>query len=581
MKKIVLIVLILFYYNNLISQNLVPFLKSNGKYIYLNSVTLEKINNEEYDDALLFKESYAFVKKGTYWGMLNKKCEPISNFNLLLGKYGVEYATERGSSFYNDKFNFEKSVFGIFGPTNNFNEKYSVVYDNKNKTIILSNKGEIINSEYDDIKIVNATFKNSKCYIFKNNNKKGIIDTNFSVIHNKLYDNIELINNTDLFKIKEKNKYGILNDLGEESIEIKYDDIEFKENGSIFKIRNNSKFGLANYYGEFYFQPKLDYIKDIRMFNDSTFIFTYLNRDTIGLMNNFGKKVFFKIIPGLSKLIGNKDEIIDKYLSFDGLNDTLIYFQYNNYLKNKTEFNYYQITSSFKISKRVEENTIFYSGSNQNTNYDKIYIINSNGVRFNPKYIKTENKIYYDDINSVEIKNKRIGFIVKLNGKSKIIDANANDYIVNSEYQYIYLSYTDDKYIIFQCVSDNNTYDYYIYNYIINDVKLIKHYEYNIENDFTYNFIPFKLGNKYQFLDFAKNKLISESVDNYKLSSGKRFLILKNDNKYGIYDLFNIKNHLPIIYDDIIFNDKSNFILVSKNNKTYFINIINNLSFFE
>jgi hypothetical protein len=588
MKKIFLIINILIFYNSLNSQNLVPYLKNNGKYVYVNSQNLEKFNNDEYDDALLFKENYAFVKKGNYWGLINKKCESISMFNILLAKNGTAYVTERGMGFYNNKFNFEKSVFGIFGPDNNFNEKYTEVYDNKNKTIILSNKGEYLSSNYDDIKVVKAKFKNSDFFIFKNNNKKGIIDTNFLIIHNKFYDDIELIYNTDLFKIKEKNKYGILNDIGEESIKIKYDQIQFIDNGSFFKIQNNGKWGLANFYGEVYFQPKLDFIDDIGMFNDSTFIFTFLNKDTIGMMNNFGIKVFFRVIPGLSKSIIPKNDLIHKYLSYDRINDSTIYFTFNNYLNKKNQYNYYELSNTFKILKRNNE-SYYRSGSDlitESSNYNQLYLPNPNGdgVRFNQKYIKTENRKYYDDINLVEINNKRIGFIVRLDGKNRFMDSNANDYLINTEYRYIYPGYKDDKFIILRGVPNDYTAedDYYIYNYILNDIILIKKSEYKLDgNNFAFNCLPFKSGDKYQFLDFNKNILIPESVDNYVLSSGGRFLILKNGNKFGIYDLFNIKNHLPIIYDDIRFDDKSNFILVSKSNKNYFINIENMNSYVD
>ena len=582
MKKILLIINILIFYNSLNSQNLVPYLKNNGKYVYVNSKNSEKFNDIEYDDALLFKENYAFVKKGNYWGLINKECEPISLFNLFLAKNGTAYVTERGMGFYNNKFNFEKSVFGIFGPANNFNEKYTEIYDNKNKIIILSNKGKYLSSNYDDIRVVKAKFKNSDCFIFKNNNKKGIIDTNFLIIHNKFYDDIELVYNTDLFKIKEKNKYGILNDIGEESIQIKYDEIQFIENGSLFKIQNNGKWGLTNFYGEVYFQPKLDFINEVGIFNDSTFIFEFLNKDTIGLMNNFGKKVFFRVIPGISKIIGPKNNIINKYLEFIRSNDSTIYFTFRSRLKNKIEFNEYELSNTFKISKRNRESgAITISGSNQIneiSNNNQLYIPNpnGNGVRFNQKYVKTENRNYYDDITLVEINNKRIGFVVRLNGKNKFMASNANDYIINTEYLYIYPDYKDDKFLILKCVTDNYIYDYYIYNYISNDLKLIRKSEYELDgNNFSFNCLPYKFGNKYQFLDFYKNKLIPESVDNFVLSREKRYLILKNDNKFGIYDLYNIKNYLPIIFDDIRFDDKSNFILVSKNNKNYFINIEN------
>ena len=80
----------------LLTQNkLVPFLKKNGKYIYVDSVTMKPVLlNNEYDDAHLFKDGLAQIK-------LKDKCGFIDNFGTIVIPpiYDFSYNFYEGHAF--------------------------------------------------------------------------------------------------------------------------------------------------------------------------------------------------------------------------------------------------------------------------------------------------------------------------------------------------------------------------------------------------------------------------------------------------------------------------------------------------
>jgi hypothetical protein len=59
---------------------LVPFLKANGKYIYVDSELMEPVITQEFDEAELFENNYAKVKSMGKYGIINKSGELIIPF---------------------------------------------------------------------------------------------------------------------------------------------------------------------------------------------------------------------------------------------------------------------------------------------------------------------------------------------------------------------------------------------------------------------------------------------------------------------------------------------------------------------
>ena len=63
------------------AQQIVPFLKKDGLYIYVDSAKTPAPVVGEFDKASLFSEGLAAVRLGDKWGYINSKGERISSFS--------------------------------------------------------------------------------------------------------------------------------------------------------------------------------------------------------------------------------------------------------------------------------------------------------------------------------------------------------------------------------------------------------------------------------------------------------------------------------------------------------------------
>ena len=136
----------------------VPFLKKNGKYIYVDFITMEPVINTEYVSVDLFKDGIA---------------EVTSNFgNLFINKNGKEFDPNKHYNhvfFYGGFFKVRfKDKWGILNTE--FNEVVAVKYDNMND--FFNNRASVkLDNEFFTISnIMNC----GKAFIYKTNSNHYI-----------------------------------------------------------------------------------------------------------------------------------------------------------------------------------------------------------------------------------------------------------------------------------------------------------------------------------------------------------------------------------------------------------------------
>jgi hypothetical protein len=168
MKNILFLIIFLIFHKSLNSQTLVPFLKSNGNYVYVDSLSMKIVIDKEFKEATLFENGFASVRleKGGKWGAINRRGDLVVN-PIALGQINffdgiAEFYIETKSKDYESIF---IDTFGI------------KITEPKKLSKFKSNKHISKNStDYE----IEGFWKNDK-YGFKKSNGKIIIPSKYGV----------------------------------------------------------------------------------------------------------------------------------------------------------------------------------------------------------------------------------------------------------------------------------------------------------------------------------------------------------------------------------------------------------------
>jgi hypothetical protein len=311
---------------------LVPFLKANGKYIYVDSELMEPVITQEFDEAAFFIGNYAIVKTQStdalHSGIINKTGEIVvqcnydritlyqdlailntgkkySIYNCETGKlteFESEYdyfgygegifvlqdrsLSRSGTFFFMDK-QFKRLFGRNFYMAGEFQNGLAWVMREEDYYTGYINKSGSIQIPYMIIRSGGPEEKIERVRV-NVNNKWGLTDyAGTSIVGpifnemNPFYDGLSLV---------KTEKYGFIDKNGKVVIPIKYDDArDFTMGLAIVGITNANqvmKFGVIDNSGKIIFQPKYD-----GMISFSEGMSGFRIGSKWGFLNSFGKEI--------------------------------------------------------------------------------------------------------------------------------------------------------------------------------------------------------------------------------------------------------------------------------------------------
>jgi hypothetical protein len=297
-------------------KTLIPYLKSNGKYIFVDSVSMQAINEQEYKnvtffhegiasvqvkrkygyidqsgnwlirpkyrDTDIFSEGLCSVKKGKKWGYINQKGETI-----------IPYIFSQANIFKGGQANVAMN-----GMANRIDKLGNVIYAEKIYYGQLSNFWTIPNIHASPMLDTIPIYKgipDKELILVKINGKYGFQNQDRVLVIPAKYDEASIFEGFPYTTVRIDNKYGVINRSGELIIPIKYDKIE-KLNEHIFIVgigkieinqmeykEFNGKWGAIDVDGKEILKPFYDAIGDFKNgFLQAKLNSTYFFVDTKG-----------------------------------------------------------------------------------------------------------------------------------------------------------------------------------------------------------------------------------------------------------------------------------------------------------
>jgi len=206
------ILLLFLCINHLITaQSLIPYLKINGKYIFVDSATMKPVIEKEFDEALAFTESFAPVKLNGKYGYIDKSGKQLTEFK------------------YDDADGFKKGMARVF-----LNEK---------GTYIDTTGKELFPFKYTGL----WEFTDGIAYAMVDE-KWGWIDRTGKEIVPPTYDWISDFSE-GFAKVELNGKFGFVNKTGTVVIPIRYDDaMDFSKGVAVMGL--NNKYGFIDKKGK-------------------------------------------------------------------------------------------------------------------------------------------------------------------------------------------------------------------------------------------------------------------------------------------------------------------------------------------
>jgi len=225
--KYLIVVSLIVFYKPVYSQTLLPFLKANGKYIYVDSATMQPVISKEFDLAFRFKDSLAWIVVNNKFGLINN-----SGNEIFSPKYYRIRSFTKQSSYWGIEFKYE---------LNNLR----VRMEDKEKLIDGVRKEIFINAIP-----FNLSFYNGVACVADSLNKWALIDNKGNEITPFIYDDLK---NTsyNFISFKKNNATGYINFLGKElfnkyNFDYGYNPWAFEYDYGIACVLNNGKFGLID-----------------------------------------------------------------------------------------------------------------------------------------------------------------------------------------------------------------------------------------------------------------------------------------------------------------------------------------------
>ena len=256
LQKLFFIVLFLILGRSVFSQTLVPFLKANGKYIYVDSASMMPVDNREFFSARIFGNGGALCdldhliyREVDRTGQERLIYDEKNHYHFLGEGY---YAFARDTYIYLVKTDgYSKKEIYItkdpYGSTGGITYKgYGIVqvrtFEERTSFLINKNLNIVYNMQ------LHNDFKNGLCAFHSslNDTKFGVVDSNLKIILFDDYDEISFGEN-NIIKVKKNNKYGFFSKAGEKITEIKYDEAEdFSDGLALVRKEKNRYFINVN-----------------------------------------------------------------------------------------------------------------------------------------------------------------------------------------------------------------------------------------------------------------------------------------------------------------------------------------------
>lgn len=283
------------------NKTLVPFLKKNGKYIYVDSASMKQVIKGEYDKVTFFNNDRAIVGNKKKEGIINSKGQEItpliydelshnelSTFIIanLNGKYGII------------DVNGKKLVEFKYSELSTLRNDTLIAKINDNYGLIKTNGEIILPFDYELILNSSYGFHLNDILIIRQKGKSGLIRTNGKIVKESIYDyissynlkfaNITLNGKSGIIDLEgneaipfiqgqfigrpnakgyiiamlQDEKYCLINQKGITENTIFYDMIDEYINSkedNLYLVRKDGKYGYINEEGYEIFEPKFNY----------------------------------------------------------------------------------------------------------------------------------------------------------------------------------------------------------------------------------------------------------------------------------------------------------------------------------
>jgi hypothetical protein len=429
MKKLFIILSVLMIISPFLSIGqknikLVPFLKSNGKYIYVDSINMKPVLLKEFDEASLFNDDLAKVKIHNLYGYINSKGKEVVPVKYrYLSDFLGGFAEGEKDTIGNDRYYFIDSKGRRVSDTQFELESYLYARTQSQHGPI-SFYGDAVPTDKssDNGKYINKVFFEGRSIIINNKDKFGVVDEKFNTIQPAVFDFIEDFY-LGIARFKLNNKWGVLDKSGKILIKSSYDDLKRLYDGN-FLFLMNEKYGVIDLNNNIIIPNNFDYIYLIKLNNFS--YFQIKKNNLYGILDSNCKLILpirfsdINAIPykgsfllelsknekkGLYNLSGKElipcayDQILGFYKDTIAIN--INNHWYLNSINDPIQINYdddYQSVTFFEgdIMWNVDKNRVF-------------TILDANGIKLNQKVYQS---ISYPDHNFASvIVNEKYGVI--------------------------------------------------------------------------------------------------------------------------------------------------------------------------
>ncbi len=298
MKYLILPSILLFSFTFTYSQTLIPFLKSNGKFSYVDSSSLKPSFSQEYDEAGLFNNGLAAIKTNNKWGFINKTGKTIVP-SIYDGTYGMNDAGV-AVVWQNKKQGIINRNGEVVLPL-----EFETIYLSPPSVIVkldgayglynVDSRKNILPLEYDFIYQTSEGFN-----AVKKEDLYGFVDTKGKTLVPPTYENARSFTEGKA-AVKIKDQWGFVDKSGNMIISPKYDDARSFKNG-LAAVQLNKKWGFIDAAGKQVIACKYDKAFDFE--EDITNVSMVTDYMWI-LIDKTGKEI--KSLTGISKMRGFKN----------------------------------------------------------------------------------------------------------------------------------------------------------------------------------------------------------------------------------------------------------------------------------
>ncbi|SEA56305.1 WG containing repeat-containing protein [Flavobacterium gillisiae] len=215
------------------NKTLVPFLKANGKYIFVDSLTMKPQNNDEYDNLDFYSDGLARFERNNATGYIDNS-----------GAIAFTIPKE----FYSHNFSNEVAILSRLG-----GQEYYLI--NKEGIIVSKNYKDIDGfSKDNNLSVVKNEVDSDEKFGFIDNTGKEIVPLIYDFA-NSFSENLAAVGvGKTVIRVDDglrifKGKYGFIDRTGKVVIPMIYDEVGYFSEGLV-RVKLNGKFGYVNKEGK-------------------------------------------------------------------------------------------------------------------------------------------------------------------------------------------------------------------------------------------------------------------------------------------------------------------------------------------